>query len=212
MEKVVVQATKRTVTGKKVRALRREGKLPGVLYGHNFESTPITMDLHETSKMLHNVSRSTIITVNVDGKETATLIREKQRDFIRGTLKHVDFQVVSLTEKLRAKVSLDFVGVSPAVKDYNGIIVTNLNELEVESLPQDLPEKITVDLARLAQIGDGIFVRDIDLGSKVQVLTHADELIVVANLPKEEAEEAVVPTAEEPEVIERGKKLEEPEE
>jgi large subunit ribosomal protein L25 len=150
--------------------------------------------------------------VNVDGKETATLIREKQRDFIRGTLKHVDFQVVSLTEKLRAKVSLDFVGVSPAVKHFNGFIVNKLNELEVESLPQDLPEKISVDLARLAQIGDGIFVRDIDLGSKVQVLTHADELIVVANLPKEEAEEAVVPTAEEPEVIERGKKLEEPEE
>jgi len=212
MEKVVVQATKRTVTGKKVRALRREGKLPGVLYGHNFESLPISMDLHETSKILHNVSRSAIITVSVDGNESATLIREKQRDFIRGTLKHVDFQVVSLTEKLRTKVTIEFVGLSPAVKDYNGIIVTNLNELEVESLPQDLPEKITVDLSKLAQIGDGIFVRDIDLGSKIEILTHAEELIVVVNLPKEEAEEAVVPSAEEPEVIERGKKTEEAEE
>jgi large subunit ribosomal protein L25 len=212
MEKVVVQATKRTVTGKKVRALRREGKLPGVLYGHNFESLPISMDLHETSKILHSVSRSAIITVNVDGNETATLIREKQRDFIRGTLKHVDFQVVSLTEKLRTKVTIEFVGLSPAVKDYNGIVVTNLNELEVESLPQDLPEKITVDLSKLAQIGDGIFVRDIDLGSKIEILTHAEELIVVVNLPKEEAEEVVVPSAEEPEVIERGKKLEEVEE
>jgi large subunit ribosomal protein L25 len=212
MEKVVVQATKRTVTGKKVRALRREGKLPGVLYGHNFESLPISMDLHETSKILHSVSRSAIITVNVDGNETATLIREKQRDFIRGTLKHVDFQVVSLTEKLRTKVTIEFVGLSPAVKDYNGIVVTNLNELEVESLPQDLPEKITVDLSKLAQIGDGIFVRDIDLGSKIEILTHAEELIVVVNLPKEEAEEVVVPSAEEPEVIERGKKPEEVEE
>jgi large subunit ribosomal protein L25 len=90
--------------------------------------------------------------------------------------------------------------------------VTNLNELEVESLPQDLPEKITVDLSKLAQIGDGIFVRDIDLGSKIEILTHAEELIVVVNLPKEEAEEVVVPSAEEPEVIERGKKLEEVEE
>ncbi len=131
MEKVVIQATKRTVTGKKVRALRREGKLPGVLYGHNFDPRD-QYGLHETTKILHSVSRSTIVNVSVDGVESAALIREKQRDFIRGTLKHVDFQVISLTEKIRTKVSIDFVGLSPAVKDYNGIIYTNMNELDVE--------------------------------------------------------------------------------
>jgi len=214
MEKVVIQASKRTVTGKKVRALRREGKLPGVLYGHNFESLPISMDLHETTKILHSVSRSTIVNVSVDGVESAALIREKQRDFIRGTLKHVDFQVISLTEKIRTKVSIDFVGLSPAVKDYNGIIYTNMNELDVESLPQDLPEKVTVDLTKLLQIGDGIYVRDIDLGEKVQIMSHPEEMVVVVNQPKvEEVEEvAAVPVAEEPEVIERGKKPEEGEE
>ncbi len=79
------------------------------------------------------------------------------------------------------------------------------------SLPQDLPEKITVDLTKLLQIGDGIFVRDIDLGEKVQIMSHPEELVVVVNQPKvEEVEEvAAVPAAEEPEVIERGKKPEE---
>ncbi len=213
MEKVVIQATVRSVTGKKVRALRRQWQLPGVLYGHNFQSTAISMDLHETSKALAGTTSSSIVNVVVDGKENAALVREKQRDFIKGTLKHIDFMVVSLTEKLRATVSLEFVGVAPAVKDLNGILVTNLSSLEVECLPGDLPEMITVDLSKLAEIGDVIHVKDIDLGSAVAILAHADEVIAVVNLAREEEEEvATEGTGEaEPEVIERGKKEEEEE-
>jgi len=212
MEKAVIQATVRNVTGKKVRALRRQGQLPGVLYGHNFQPTPISMDLHDTTKILSAITSSSIVTVVVDGKENAALVREKQRDFIKGTLKHVDFLVVSLTEKLRATVSLDFVGVSAAVKDFNGILVTNLDSLEVECLPSDLPEKIEVDLSRLASIGDVIHVKDVILSKNIEVLDHPEEVIAVVNLQKEEVEEGTEAAgAAEPEVIEKGKKEEEEE-
>ncbi len=210
MEKAVIQATVRSVTGKKVRALRRQGQLPGVLYGHNFQPTPISMDLHDTTKILSTTTSSSIVTVVVDGKENAALIREKQRDFIKGNLKHIDFLVVSLTEKLRATVSLEFVGISPAVKDLNGILVTNIYSLQVECLPSDLPEKIEVDLGKLEKIGDVIHVKDIAIAKNIEVLDHEDEVIVVVNLLREEAEDgAEAAGAAEPEVIEKGKKEEE---
>lgn len=212
MEKVVINASTRTITGKKVGVLRREGKLPGVLYGHNFTSTPIVMNLKETTKALSSVTESSIVNVRVDGKDNATLVREKQRDFIRGTLRHVDFQVISLTEKLRARVSIELTGVSPAVKNFNGLVVTGINDLEVECLPEYLPEKIMVDISILEQIGSAIHVSDLTLDSHINILTRSDEQVVHIIMQKVE-EEPVTETVEaveaEPEVIEKGKKEEE---
>ncbi len=111
MEKVVLQATRRTVTGKQVRAIRREGLLPGIMYGHHFDPTPISLDLHTSTLALAGLSSSSLIYLNLEGSEHASLIREKQRDFIRGTLKHIDFQVVSLTEKIRADVNIEITGI-----------------------------------------------------------------------------------------------------
>jgi large subunit ribosomal protein L25 len=208
MEKVVIMATRRTVTGKQVGALRRQGKLPGVLYGHNVEATPITMDLRDASRSLHGLTSSTLVNIDLDGKEHATLVREKQRNFITGTLLHVDFQAVSLTEKIRARVGVELTGLSPAVKDFNGYVVNGLTQLEVEAFPQDLPERIMIDLSRLAKIGDGIYVRDVTLGDKVEILSSPDDMLVIVTTTSEEVIE--VPAAvEEPEVIEKGKKEEE---
>ena len=211
MEKVVINASPRTVIGKKVGVLRREGKLPGVLYGHNFTATPIIMDLRQASKVLHSVTGSSIVTIDLDGMEHAVIVREKQRNFIRGTFLHIDFQVISLTEKIRTNVSIELVGLSPAVKDFNGLIVTGINELDVECLPQYLPEKITVDISSLLKIGDGIFVRDLQLDSNITIFNHEDEQLVHITAQKAEEEEVVeaVAAVEEPEIIEKGKKEEE---
>lgn len=210
MEKLVIQATRRSVTGKKVGALRRDGKLPGILYGYQIESTPILMELREASRVLAHASSSQLITINLDGKEFATLVREKQRDFIKGTLLHVDFQVVSLTEKIRTSVGIELSGTSPAVKDYNGVIVQELDEVEVEALPQDLPDKLVVDISGLTKIGDAIFVRDLNLPSSVEILNEPDEVVViVTGAAPEISEEEISEEISEPEVIERGKKEEE---
>jgi large subunit ribosomal protein L25 len=209
MDSIELKATRRNVIGKQVRALRREGKLPGVIYGHHIESLAILLDLRDTSRGLAGLAPSALVTLDVDGEKHMTLVREKQRDPILGTLTHVDFLAVSLKEKLRAKVYLSLVGVAPAVKTYNAIQVPGVDELEVECLPQDLPERIEVDLSGLAEIGDGIHVRDLQLSDKVKILTDPDIMIVLLTAP--EIEEAAVEEAvtAEPEIIEKGKKEEE---
>ncbi len=218
MEKVVLKADRRSVTGKQVRALRRAGILPAVLYGHNMEPLSISLNAHDASKILNRLTASSLVTVDVEGKEYPALVRERQRNPIKGNLIHVDFQVVSLTEKIRANVGIVITGTAPAVKDFSAVLVTTLNELEVEAYPQDLPERIVVDISGLKKIGDGIRVGDLVLSEKVTVLTDADEMIILATAPKEEVLEEVTPEAAaveeaaEPEVIEKGKKEEEGEE
>jgi len=207
MEKIVLQATRRSVTGKKVGAMRRAGQLPAVLYGHHFESTPITLDLRETTHTLHGLSSSSLITINLEGQEYAALVREKQRNYVKGTLLHIDFQVVSLTEKIRTKVSIELEGVAPAVKDFNGVLVTGVDKVEVECLPQDLPQHIKVDISSLAKIGDGIYVRDLPTPVNVEILENGEEMVAVVTGVEEEKEGEASSMAE-PELIERGKKEE----
>jgi len=213
MDKVVLQATRRIVTGKQVGALRRQGLLPGVMYGHHFDPTPISLDLHTTTLALAGLSRSSLVYLNLEGSEHATLIRERQRDYIRGNFKHIDFQVVSLTEKIRAEVSIELTGSSPAVRDLNGVIVTGLDQLEVESLPQYLPERYVIDISSLVKIGDGLYVRDIKVTEEVEILSDPDEMLVIVTAgTAEEPEEEVAGVVAEPEIIEKGKKEEEDEE
>jgi large subunit ribosomal protein L25 len=208
MQKVVLKASKREVVGKQVGALRRAGKLPAVLYGHRIESTPIMLDAHETALTLSKLTSSSLVTVDLDGTEYPSLVRQKQRDPLKNRLLHLDFQVISLTEKIRTKIGLELVGQSPAVKDFNAVIVTGLTEMEVECMPQDLPERILVDISGLAEIGAGIHVRDLVLSDKVEILDDRDEMIAVATATKEEliVEEAPVEAAAEPEVVESGPK------
>ena len=110
MAEVVFQAKSRQVTGKQVRALRREGRLPAVIYGHNIDSIPISLDFHEASYVLPSVSSSHVIQIVVDGKKQhAALVRERQRHPVTGALLHIDFQAVSMTEKLHTMVSIVFL-------------------------------------------------------------------------------------------------------
>ncbi len=210
MEKVVLKATKRTVTGKQVKQLRRQGLLPGVVYGHNVEPTPISLDAHDAGLVLPKLTSSSIVTIDLEGKQIAALVREKQKNFIKNYFTHVDFQAVSLTETIRTYVSLHFYGTAPAIKEFQAAIVTNMDEIEVEALPNDLPERIEVDLSKLAALGDAIHVKDLPIPAGVEVLTDGDEVVAVATGTKEETEEAEVVEGIEPELsVERGKKEEE---
>jgi large subunit ribosomal protein L25 len=217
VDTVVLKASPRTVVGKQVKALRRDGFLPAILYGHKIDPTPISLNAHDAGITLGRLTASSLVTIDLDGKEYPTLVREKQRHHIKGHLTHVDFQIVSMTEKLRTDVGVELTGTAPAVKDFNAILVTSLDALEVECFPQDLPTKIVVDVSVLKEIGDGIRVRDLVISEKVEILSDAEEMIVIATAAREEVipeeEEAVVEGEEaEPEVIEKGKKEEEEEE
>ena len=208
------------MTGKQVKALRREGKLPAVIYGRHTEPIKINLDAHTAAMTLGKLTASSLVTINVDGTEYPALVREKQRDFIKNRLLHVDFLAVSMSEKLRTRVSVHFSGISGAVKDFNAVLVKNLEQLEVEALPNDLPERIEVDISTLAKPGDGIRVREVNVPDTVRILNDPDTMVAVATFAKVEEEaaavpgaEAVTPAAGEPELaVERGKKEEEGEE
>lgn len=216
MEKVTLKATRRDVIGKQVKALRREGKLPAVIYGRHVHPIAIVLEAHSAGMALSKLTSSSLVTIEVDGTEYPALVRERQRDYIKGALTHIDFLAVDLNEKIRTNVNVTLFGVSTAVKDYNGVLVQNLERLEVECLPTDLPERIMVDIAVLKAVGDGIRVRDVDamLTDKVVVLNNPDDMVAVVTMAKEETTEtaAAVPGEEAaaPELsVERGKKEEE---
>jgi large subunit ribosomal protein L25 len=169
--------------------------------------------------VLGRLTSSSLVTIDLDGNQYPALVREKQRDYIKNRLLHVDFLAVNLSETLRATVSINFVGISMAVKDFNAVLVTNLQSLEVECLPTDLPERIDVDISVLNRPGESIRVRDVKVSEKIRILDDPDTTVAVASFAKVEEEVAAVPGAEgvtpaaaEPELaVERGKKEEEEE-
>ena len=216
MEEIKINASPRETVRKGVKALRREGQLPAVLYGRNFETQPIMFDYRETSRVIQMLGSSTLVVIDLGEESHYALIREKQRDVIKGNLLHVDFQVVSLTEKVHAEVSVELIGEAPAVKDLGGLIIVNNEQLEVEALPRDLPDRIEIDISSLQEIGDTIYVRDLDLERDVSILADDDEPIVLITLPsveeepeEEEVEEEIFLDEAEPEVIEKGKREDE---
>lgn len=132
-------------------------------------------------------------------------------------MKHVDFLKVAMDEVIRTSVPVELVGEAPAIRELGGVLVTGLAEIEVEALPSDLPDRMTVDLEILAEIDDNITVGDLNFGKGVEVLTGLDEVLArVIYQVEEEIEEEVVEeeilVEEEPELIERGKREEEEEE
>jgi large subunit ribosomal protein L25 len=219
MEHIKFEAARRQVVGKKVKNLRREGKLPAVIYGYGIESVPITLDLREASKKLATIGSSTLVTIVLEGNEHTCLVRERQRDVIYRTMEHVDFQALSLTETVRAQVALiiENEDEAQAIQAYGAILVTAMDSLEVECLPNALIDNIRVDVSGLAEIGDSILVKDIVPPEGVEILEDPDATLIVATPPsaepeEEEEEEELEPGVEEPEVIERGKAEEEDEE
>lgn len=208
-EQVTLTAERRAVLGRHVKQLRRQGWVPGVMYGHGFEAIPLQFEDRSLSKLLSHVSGSQLVSIQVaDQKEPEmALVRDVQRDVIKGTILHVDFYRVEMTERLTAEIPLAIVGESPVIARHEGILIQGISAIEVECLPGDLVDEIAVDLSDLEEIGQGMYVRDLAIPSGIDVLTDADEMIVrVVALAEEEVieeelEEELEPGVEEVEVI-----------
>lgn len=206
MEDIVLNGQPRQIKGKQVKQLRRQGLLPAVIYGEG-PSIPIVLNWRDASRTLAGVTASHLISITVEGKSYSVLVRERQRHPITGFLLHVDFQAVAANKKLRASVPVVTEGESPAIKDLDGVLTISYEQLEVESFPRDLPERIVVDISQLKEIGSSILVRDIVVPPQVELLADPDNIVIVISAPT--LAEVVEEVAEaEPEVIERGKKEE----
>jgi large subunit ribosomal protein L25 len=207
MEEVILKADRRTVIGKQVNALRREGKLPAVIYGHGIEPTAITLDAREANRVLASVGASTLITIDLEGEDYSVLVRDRQNHVLRRHLLHVDFQALSMTETVRANVAL-ILGEeeAPAVQAYGAMIITGVESLEIECLPGDLVDRIVVDVTSLESIGDSILVQDLPVPKGISILDDPETMVVVATAPaaeevEEEEEDLELEEGVEPEVI-----------
>lgn len=183
MEKYVLEAKKREVIGKQVKALRREGFLPAVIYGTDIEPLPLTLNTREVRQTLDRIGANTLITLKIGKKEHLALVRDMQREVINRDLLHIDFQAVSLEETITTTVPVVVVGEAPAVKEMNALLVTGLDFLQIEAKAKDLPDTIRVDVSELAEIGDNIQVKDIIISGDVSILDDPEETVIVVAAP-----------------------------
>lgn len=213
-EEIIIKAEKRTVKGKQVSQLRRAGILPGVIYGHKVESQAIQMERHSVSHQMSSITPTTLVTVDVAGDKIKAFVRDRQRDVLHGTLTHLDFLAVSMTEKMRAAVELELTGEPPVLENPIYLLNHSLNEIEIECFPQDMPERVLVDVSGIKTPEDSITIADLNLGENITILTDPSEVIVsVGYIAAEEVEApAVESVTGEPAVVEKGKKTEEEEE
>ena len=203
MERIELQAEKRESVGKALNSLRKDGFLPSVVYGHNFEAAPIQIKYTDFEKVFKKAGESTLINLKIGDKEEPAVIKDIQKDPLTDKIIHADFYKVNLKEKIKAKIPLVSVGESEAVKA-GGILVKTINELEVEALPQDLPHELEINLARLQNVGDHILVKDIFVSENVKIEADPEDVVALIQAPREEAvEEAAPPSVEEVEVIKK---------
>lgn len=188
MSQITINATKREVSGKPVKKLRQNGKIPAVLYGHNVQNENLELSASDFRKAFKQAGESTIVNLSVDGKVTPVLIHDVHNHYLTEEPIHVDFYAVNMSEKLVANVQLRFVGESLAVKALGGTLVKSLSEVEVECLPVNLPPHLDVDISPLKTFDDMIRVSDLQVGAGVEILTNQDEAVATVDAPRSDDE------------------------
>lgn len=194
---LLLQAQKRNLMGRKVKTLRREGMLPANIFGKKIKSVAIQVMMQDFSKVYEEAGETNLISLKVANEKQArpVLATNLQKDPVTDTVIHVDFREVDLSQKVTVAVPIEIVGESPAVKEKGAVLLRLLDEIEVEALPKDLPDKITIDISGLTEFDQGITVKDLKVAKEVAVLADPQESVVMVQEPKkeEEAPPAVAP-------------------
>lgn len=225
MQTVAIQAQKRsTGTRSQLNTLRKQGVIPCIVYGHmdnkpgeKTQGQTVAIDAKTFLKLVGNHKTSNMIMeINMDGEKVNAVIKEMQRDVVSRDIIHIDFQKISMTEKVEVQVPVHLSGEAVGVKLHAGILDHMLRKISIFCLPKDIPEIINVDIAPL-DIGGRVLVKDLNLGSAIEVLDDENQ-VVVHVMTHREAEDipaataataAVGAAAAQPEVIAKGKKEEE---
>jgi large subunit ribosomal protein L25 len=217
MDQTELEVQPRSVVGKRVKFLRREGVVPCVVYGR---ADPMNIQGPELD-VARAIGRAggQLITLQVEGEDEGRMVlaREVQRDVITGQLLHADFLEVDITERIEVTVPLLLVGEPSLVEANEAVLLQALNEVEIECLPTDILQAIEVDVSGLVDFSDAIYVRDLQLPDTVEMLTPGDEMVArldtIEEEEEEEEEEALFEVVEpgEVEVIGRGAEEEEEE-
>ncbi|MDP3804876.1 MAG: 50S ribosomal protein L25 [Candidatus Omnitrophota bacterium] len=211
MEKVILKAAVRSATGKKVaKDLRAKGIIPANVYKAGKGALSLQVSMEAFNEVLHTkAGENVIITLNISGegspKDKTVLIKEIQRQPVRDTILHVDFNEISLTETLKVNVPLVSRGEAVGVKIDGGVLEHVIRELQIECLPTAIPEKIEADVSSL-KIGDAIHVKDVKIPEGIKVLNDPELIAMIVKPPKVEApKEEVAEESVEPELIRKKK-------
>lgn len=200
MQKPTLKTQPRKVFGRKVKQLRSDGILPANIYGKKIKSQAIQARTTDFEKVFEKAGESGLVELIVSGKKKPVLIHNVQLDPVTDTAIHADFLQVNLKEKVTAQVSVELLGESPAEKESGGTVVQHIDEIEVEALPTDLPEKFEVNLTKLKEIDATIKISDLEVDKKkVEIKNDPDQIIVKVEPPMKVEEEALPAEEEVPE-------------
>jgi large subunit ribosomal protein L25 len=189
MKKHSLTAEVRDVVGRKVKNLRNAGKIPATVYGKKVKSVSITVPADAFAKVYKEAGETGLVELSVGADIRPVLVHTLQKNPVTNDLLHIEFHQVDLKEKVHAKVPLIFTGDAPAVIGKVGVLLTLIDEVEVEALPTDLPEKLMVDVSKLAEVNQEVNVGELNVPSGVTVLTDKDQSVVrVGALISKEAE------------------------
>ncbi|MEK9180133.1 MAG: 50S ribosomal protein L25 [Patescibacteria group bacterium] len=191
---------KREKLGKSVNSLRREGLVPAELYGRGIENLHLSVPAKDFLRIFKEAGTNTVINLMIGSEKRSVIIYEVGKNYLTSEVDHVDFYQVRMDEAIKAKIPVEFLGISPAVKDKGGILNKSISEIEVEALPADLPHNFKVDLAVLAELNQSIYVKDINIPHKVKVLIDPETPIVTVTEPRVEEVVAPAPTVDVSEV------------
>jgi large subunit ribosomal protein L25 len=191
MEKLILKAKKRTIFGKKNKALRQEGLIPAILYGKKTEACPLEIKAQDFNNVYKKSGDTNIIDLIFEdqGKEQVknVLVQDIKNHFLNGLPMHIDFYEVEMDKLIKSHIPIAFTGESPAVNK-GGILIKSMSEIEVEALPKDLPHEIPVDISVLIDFDQTIYVHDINFPSEVKVLVDQDTPIASISEPISEEE------------------------
>ncbi len=179
MANPTLNVRQRTVLGKKVAKMRRVGITPANIYGHNVESTAIEADTSELDLLLRRAGRTNLIALALDGEPDPrnVLVRAVSRKATTGRLLHVDFLQVSMREKLTVSVPVVLVGEAPVLDITDGVIFQNLNTVDVECLPGDIPDRVEADLSAMVETSSVIHVRDLRVPPNTTILNDPETAV-----------------------------------
>ena len=175
----------RNKTGKKVKSLRREGKIPAILYGPGIEPKNLFVEKKDLQDFLKKFREGELTSLLLEGKEIPVLIKEIQRDYLKDKILHLDFYQPPLDKPIETEVMLEFIGKAPA-KEKGAIILKQLTEIPIKTLPSKLPKSIKVDLSLLKEFGDKIYVKDLKFPEEVKPLIESKVIVAIAIEPEKE--------------------------
>jgi large subunit ribosomal protein L25 len=186
MVKIDLKADVRKITGRKVKNLRKSGLVPANVYGKDVKSESIEINAKEFSEVFKKAGETSIVTLKVGKEDKPVLVHNVQIHPATDEVLHVDFLQVNLKEKITAQVPVELVGESPAEKSGIGTAVLLLQEVEVEALPTDLPEKFEIDATKLTEVDQTVKVADLKVSDGVEIKTDGESVVAKVEPPQKE--------------------------